>query len=321
MNKKWIVLPEIRKLQNISQDTVAGNLGVNRVSIARLEAGIPALAQHYKERICDMLQINREFLFGEDKYPFVPNAFIKFYVKSLSYRLRPMAWFDLLLRYTEKIDMLLLLGLLRRKKKGNVVAVCIKDDRGSVFLISIDVPLKWETAMNCIKEHTDKGVKVNVTTKYFSDLETIMEKYLNDLIAGVKPRKLFSYLEDKSKKEIEEVIDEAFSDESSTKYGFIVGRERINMHMEDICIFDIPIRRFLADTLKCLKYSEDEKFKADIVRSVVEFYRAGFLKDFTENGFKDCFKDLQRAFENFRIPPSVRQAHGEDRPHKDKSNK
>ena len=74
----------------------------------------------------------------------------------------------------------------------------------------------------------------------------------------------------------------------------------------------------MKDALKYLKYGEDDAFKAAMINSIATFYRVRFLRDLTENGYKEYKDDIQRAFENFRIPDSVRQCL-EVRPHKDKS--
>ena len=109
--------------------------------------------------------MDKSFLAGKSNYPFKPGSFIKFYIKGLSYRFRSLIWLDLLFKHTEKLNVPPLI----KGKKGNVVVTCVKDDRGSVFLIFIEVPLKCLDVFYYVEEHPDRA-KACVVVKYLSDI-------------------------------------------------------------------------------------------------------------------------------------------------------
>ena len=196
--RKTGLVSQIRKLQGISQSELAKRISVNPSSIARWEAGIPAIADGYISKACEILSIDKNFLTGESDYPFKPGAFIKFYVEGLPYRLRPLIWLDLLFEYTENFKILFLIKI----DKGNVVAACAKDNRGSIFLVSIEVPLKWKEVFDYTKKYSDKKEKINIATEYFFGIQ-------DELVFS----KSFSYLlVEQSKEDIEKKIDQVFAD-------------------------------------------------------------------------------------------------------------
>jgi transcriptional regulator with XRE-family HTH domain len=197
MSEKILILSEMRKLQNISRDEIAKKLGINQSSVARAEVGIPAISAEYITQMCNILSVNPDYLKDKSDYPFIPGAFIKLHIKGLSARIRPLAWLDLLLKYTKRIDILLLL----QEGKGNVVAACAKDDKDTVFLVSVDIPLTREYVLNCPDPRFIKSEKVRMAINYFFHAHGKLDFY-----------KSFASLDKMSKEDIENLIDKAFAD-------------------------------------------------------------------------------------------------------------
>jgi len=165
--QKMQALSEIRALQGISVAAVATMLGVSAPSVSRFEVGIPAIsADTYLPQICSMLSINPDFLNGKTDYPFIPGSFLRFYVRGLKSRVYSLAWLEVIMKYAEKVDLICLL----RRKNNNIVAVVAKDNQGSIFLISIEIPLPVKTLFDCLRERyaSDSKHKADATAiEYF----------------------------------------------------------------------------------------------------------------------------------------------------------
>jgi transcriptional regulator with XRE-family HTH domain len=199
---KWETLLETRKLQNLSQDEIAVKLGINQSSVARAEVGIPAISAEYITQMCNILSVNPDFLKDKSGYPFEPGAFIKFYIKGLSARARPLAWMDLLMQYTEKINILILL----REKNNNVFAVCAKDDKDTVFLISVDVPLTRKAVFDQMEKQYKKAGSYIVSEHFFftpdlenwsrEDIENLIDKAFADVLSN-EEKKLIKLIREK----------------------------------------------------------------------------------------------------------------------------
>ncbi|MFI5294336.1 MAG: helix-turn-helix domain-containing protein [Thermodesulfovibrionales bacterium] len=199
MIHQWTALAEIRNLLGITKAEVAVRLGVNGSSVARKEAGIPALSDDYIPQICAMLSVNEAFLSGKTSYPFLPNSFSIFHVKGLKNRISPLGWLNLLITYSENIKLLLLL----RRKSDNVVAACVKDDKDSVFLISVEIPLLFKTVFEYIGKQAEG--KVRVTEKECFDSPNIASPHT------------FSDIAHYSRDLVESMIEDAFADVLSDK--------------------------------------------------------------------------------------------------------
>ena len=256
------LLSQIRKLQGISQQDIAQKIGVRRATVAQYEAGIPSIGAPKIELLCDVLSVDKEFLDGKASYPFRSGSFIKFYVRGLSYRLHPLIWLDLLLRYTKGVKVL----LLRKGKKNDVVAACARDNRGSIFLISIEVPLTWMEAFD-YRKHSAERAGTSMVTKNLFDL--ILGEYSDDILSGLRPRKFFPYLENWSREKIEKTLDKAFADilseEESGLIELIRKKEMPLSHLEDLSKKDKDIEDILNRAIAAI-LSDAEKKLIELIR-------------------------------------------------------
>ncbi len=275
------IVVQIRKLQNISQAELAKKTGVNQSSIARWEAGIPAIADEYISKTCEILSIKKSFLDGKTDYPFKHAAFIKFFIKGLSYRLHPFAWLEMLLQYSD-LKILLLL----REDTDKVIAACVQDDHGSIFLISIEIPLTWKDFFDFQNQYSTKGThKALITTKHFFSAKGTLGLYhfFNDIVKF-------------SRDDIARKIEEAFSDVLSDEEKKLIAFTRENK---------IP-----ADIMTKLSSDSIEKIQNNITKWLEEWEKE---KKFTEK-FRKEFKGVNNFTEEYVLSAKREQKkiHGRD---------
>ena len=79
-------------------------------------------------------------------------------------RSRPFAWLDLLLKYSQKLKILLLLKSLKER----VEVACIKDTHGSVFLVFIGIPISWKSFFDYASKEGLED-RVVMVAKHFFD--------------------------------------------------------------------------------------------------------------------------------------------------------
>lgn len=164
--KNGEILKKVREFQGIRQTEIARQLGINQVSVAQIENNIPALNKDYISKICKILSIDEEFLYNKSDHLFIPNSFLKFRVKGLKARVSPLAWLDLILKYSNAAKVL----LLTRENKTSVLTACVKDDRNSIFFVRIDIPLTFQKVFDYIRElPKNKSSKIPVSVKSFFD--------------------------------------------------------------------------------------------------------------------------------------------------------
>jgi transcriptional regulator with XRE-family HTH domain len=200
MNEQWTALSIVRELQAIPKSEIAKRLGVHPSSVGRTEAGIPALSSEYISTMCKILSINESFLYEKTTYPFSPKSFLKFYVRGLSSRLKPLKWLEFLADYSENLKLLLLL----RRKSDNVVAACVEDDKNSVFLISVEIPLSFKTVFEYTRKQPER--KVRVAAREFFDSPNILSPHTSFSDIAHYPRNL-----------VESMIEDAFAEFLSDK--------------------------------------------------------------------------------------------------------
>ena len=304
--KNMKLLNQIRKLQGISQQDIAQKIGVGRTTVAQYEAGAPAIGAVKTKLLCDVLSMNEEFLSNRSNYPFKPGSFLRFYIKVLLHRFRPLTWLDLLCRHTEKLNIL----LLTRGKKGNIAVTCIKDDRDSVFLVFVEVPLLLMEVSSYLETYRDqnKVAKVEIAVKHLSDI-TLTDSLPDSLPLSQNPS---FYLKDFSKKDIEDTIDKVFATTPPKKktpeeefiYQVAVTKEYVDVYGESTYVIRIPVETILRDVFKYLRYGEDDEYKAAIIENIAAFYHARILKDLSDSSYE---KNLRKALNNFRIPKSARK--------------
>lgn len=228
-SSRWITLLEIRKLLGISQTELARELGVHHSSIARVEAGVPALSAEYIHKLCVMLSINETFLYEKSDYPFLPKSFLVFKVRGLSSRLRPLSWLDLLMKYSRGLKVLLLL----RRKTDNVVTACVKDYRDSLFLVSIEFPLPFKNVFEHVGKQPEE--KILLHAKEFFDRLNVLS-----------PLRSFEDIAHYPRKMIDSMIEEAFEDVLSEKEKELIRTIRRNK---------IPVEKMIEQAKKEWSFS------------------------------------------------------------------
>ncbi|MBU4491042.1 MAG: helix-turn-helix domain-containing protein, partial [Euryarchaeota archaeon] len=194
------MIAEIQDLLGIRKSEIARALDVHPSSVGRTEAGIPALSGEYISRICAMLSINEDFLYESADYPFLPESFLIFKVRGLKNRLRHLGWLELLISCSTNLKVLLLL----RRKRDSVVAVCVQDDRNSVFLISIEIPLSFKTVFEYVRKQPKEKVRI-IAQEYFDSLDIL------------SPHHSFSDIAHYQRDTIESMIEDAFASYPSEK--------------------------------------------------------------------------------------------------------
>jgi transcriptional regulator with XRE-family HTH domain len=208
MTKPWKALSEIRDLQGVTKAEIAKKLGVHPSSVGRIEAGVPALSGEYVAKICAMLSVNEDFMSGKTDYPFLPKSYLILKVRGLNNRLRPLGWLELLISFSKRLEILLLL----RRNKDTVVAACVKDDRDSVFLISIEIPLLFKTIFEYTRKQPEGKIQITAE-EYFDSPNTVsfhgsfsdIAHYPKDLVESMIEDALAGLLSDKEKELIKVV--------------------------------------------------------------------------------------------------------------------
>lgn len=164
MTTPWTTLIDIGDFQGISQSKIARKLGVNQSSVSRKIAGIPALSSEYKTPICEILSVDNKFLDGLSDYPFLPGAFVKFRIRGLRARRRPLAWLKLLCQHARHLDVLLLL----KEDNTHVAVACVKDDRESIFFVFVEIPLRMQGVSDLISTQPKDKVRFKAITYFDS---------------------------------------------------------------------------------------------------------------------------------------------------------
>ncbi len=191
MSNRLITLLQIAELAGISQSKMANELGKNQSSVSRVFGGIPALSAEYISRICEMLQINENFLHEKSDYPFLPGSFVKFKIGGLKARRQPFTWFELLANVSQSLKVLLLLS----EKKGNVVVACVKDDKGSIFLVSVEIPLPLRSVFAYAQKYSTK--KIILKAEFFFDPRVLGPyRSVDDFIASYDKNAVDTLIED-----------------------------------------------------------------------------------------------------------------------------
>ena len=165
MDKRTFII-NMASLQGLKQTALSGLLGVKQSSISRASGGLKAVSQERFSSICPRLGINPEFALDKTDYPFLPGGFIKLTIKGLKYMLQPFAWLELLLAYCNKLTILLLL----QQKNNRVEAICISDDRGTIFLLTVEIRFFMDDFVEFIKDGREN--RINLYGRTFFDNKT-----------------------------------------------------------------------------------------------------------------------------------------------------
>lgn len=197
---RWEAVSDIRQLRGLSQREIARRLGVNQSSVARAEAGIPALSPEYLKQMSAIIAIDLNFLEEKKEYPFVVGSFSLFRVRGLRYRLHPLKWLEVLSTYTEELRVLLLL----RRHSSDVLAACVKDDKNSIFLVEVAVPLTYKTVFDFVNQARGKSkTEIYVAGKEYFDARGV---------AGPAARRSFAGIENFTRAQIESMIEDTFAE-------------------------------------------------------------------------------------------------------------
>lgn len=196
------IISEIRKLQDISQAELAQRAGINQSSVARWEAGIPAIAENYIAKVCKILSIEKHFLEGKSEYPFLSKSFLIFKIQGLKARVNRFKFIEYLFPFSKELKILLLLN-----PQNKVLSACMKDDHGTIFLVLIYIPLMVFDVIKYFEKlpEKDRNKVMFKTDQFFCDKKEFGIYRTTDDIRNF------------SKDDVEKLIDESFLDFLSDK--------------------------------------------------------------------------------------------------------
>jgi hypothetical protein len=153
MDRRALII-NFASLQGITQTQLSQWIDVKQSSVSRASGGLKSVSLDKFAIICSRLGIDPDFLHDKSDYPFIPHTFLKFSIGGVKHSLQPFSWLKLLLNYSQKLTILLLL----QKKNDRVEAVCMKDHRGTVFFVTITTKIYMQDFFDFFKNRPQDGI-------------------------------------------------------------------------------------------------------------------------------------------------------------------